>query len=170
MASALVAACRGFHAALEDAADRGLVGIACHTIRSDATNSNIWHQSKLFGCEVSSCYLKHDVSTFEEFCKASYTMHSFTDCQRVLGNSAEWTHAMLRKQCKGLGMPLWKSGPGKIATRADTFRGNCLRCQYVFKCKCKCNLHCSVMSGTKCCYQRVLGKLVVQFFVGVCSD
>jgi hypothetical protein len=124
MAAALVAASRGFHEALEDAASRGLVGIACHSIRSDATNSNIWHQSKLFGCELSSCYLRHDVSTYEEFCCASYRMHSFTDCQRVLGSSAEWTHAMLRKQCKGLGMPLWRSGPGNIATRADTCRGN----------------------------------------------
>jgi hypothetical protein len=108
--AAQVAAFRRFHQACEE--DFPLLAI--HAIRSDATNSNVWHQSKLFGLELTSTYLtQHAASKLTsatQFSSLVRQRKGWADVQRVLSGSAAGTHAMIRKQISGLGCPLWPSG------------------------------------------------------------
>ncbi len=64
LGSCLIQAFREFHAYEEDClADKSLrspgdIGIAFHMYSSDATNSNVWQQSKLFSTLISSSYMQ----------------------------------------------------------------------------------------------------------------
>ena len=60
--------------------------ICCYTLRSDATNSGIWHQSKLFGAEITSTYIRDSsgMRSNNDFHASCRARKLFADCQRVL--------------------------------------------------------------------------------------
>ena len=59
-AAALTAWSRSFHASGEAVIEGSDWGIAVHSCRSDATNSAVWHNSKLFSSDVDSVYVSSE--------------------------------------------------------------------------------------------------------------
>ena len=84
--------------------------LVIHAIRSDATNSSVWHSSKLFGMELVTTYVRSTsgITDGATFLERSRTRGQFADPQRVADSTAAGTHAMLRKQLQGLGVPVWE--------------------------------------------------------------
>ena len=61
------------------------IPVVCHSIRSDATNSTVWQNSKLHGTQISSTYtFSYDVvDTCSDFARVSVSRAAFADLQMV---------------------------------------------------------------------------------------
>lgn len=93
---------------------------ACHGIRSDATNSNVWHRSKVQNTQVESCYLLRPEAVkgyssgrvlHSDVFEATNRLVRYTDLQRVTDATGPGAFALIKKQVESLGCPAWTSLP-----------------------------------------------------------
>jgi hypothetical protein len=81
-----------------------VLGVAVHAYSSDATNSSVWQQSKLFSTEVESSYFHVD-SEFDSVLPG-HSKKAFADIQRVGESNAEACQSLLDNQLESVGVPL----------------------------------------------------------------
>ena len=86
-------------------------GHAWHVIRSDATNAKIWQRQKLHVCQVESLYSLQaaDAGEIED-------TSLLADLMVVTSGTGVACRAMIRKQCRSTGMPLWEEILKKVHT------------------------------------------------------
>lgn len=108
--SALLGAARKFHHDMElmlqaTTGEQLEHAVAIHVLRSDATNSSVWHRSKLQSTELRSIYV---FATPETCLEPDWYEHTvYPDIQAVEDSSGAGCHGLLSKQLVGCGAPLW---------------------------------------------------------------
>jgi hypothetical protein len=82
-------------------------------VRSDATNSSIWQQSKLHNTEVLQAGWSHvpTGNNAAEFWGTVLHDRTFADLQPVASGSGPATYSMLEKQLKSIGAVTWTTAP-----------------------------------------------------------
>ena len=104
--------------------------LAIHSFRGDATNSRVWHHSKLHGVELTTAWLHVDkhLKSSADFADRCCMKIQWTDPLRVVDGTTAGTHSLYRKQLESVGAPLWQSGDTLIDIRSEAQK----RMPYIF--------------------------------------
>ena len=87
--------------------------VAVRSRRADATNSGVWQRQKAQALIYNSAYvdLTHIPSGSNELFSHVAEMSGIADLQTVVYGHAEATYALVCKQLRSVGCPLWTDPP-----------------------------------------------------------
>ena len=88
---------------------RDIPSLTIYAFRGDATNANVWQNAKLHGLQLQTTCISDvgKVTSAKDFLAEMFSLSAWADPQRQECGSAEALHAMIRKQIRCLGAPVW---------------------------------------------------------------